>query len=85
MTDATELGVVQTGFNQMVAGLAERDRGPGAVRVDTSGEDVARRALEEGVELGGEVRDVAVVFVDVIGSTQTAQERTPVPSRPSSG
>ncbi|MGZ8746381.1 MAG: adenylate/guanylate cyclase domain-containing protein, partial [Mycobacterium sp.] len=34
------------------------------------GEDVARRALERGTELGGQERDVAVLFVDLVGSTQ---------------
>ncbi len=36
------------------------------------GEDVARRALERGTELGGQERDVAVLFVDLVGSTQLA-------------
>jgi adenylate cyclase len=33
---------------------------------------VARRALERGTELGGQERDVAVLFVDLVGSTQLA-------------
>ena len=33
------------------------------------GEDVARRALKFGTELGGETRFVAVLFVDMVGST----------------
>ncbi len=37
------------------------------------GEDVARRALAAGVELGGEVREAAVLFVDVVGSTALAE------------
>jgi adenylate cyclase len=41
------------------------------------GEDVARAAMERGIELGGEERDVAVLFVDLIGSTKLAQEREP--------
>lgn len=36
------------------------------------GEDVARRALERGTELGGQERDVAVLFVDLVGSTELA-------------
>jgi len=39
------------------------------------GEDVARRALERGTELGGQERDVAVLFVDMVGSTQLAATR----------
>jgi adenylate cyclase len=41
------------------------------------GEDVARRALEGGVELGGELRQAAVLFVDVLGSTALASEAPP--------
>jgi len=38
---------------------------------------VARRALERGAELGGQERDVAVLFVDLVGSTQLAITRGP--------
>jgi adenylate cyclase len=41
------------------------------------GADVARLALEEGVHLGGEQRDVSVLFVDVTGSTWLAATRAP--------
>jgi adenylate cyclase len=41
------------------------------------GEDVARRALERGTELGGQERDVAVLFVDMVGSTHLAATRPP--------
>ncbi|MDT7570468.1 MAG: adenylate cyclase, partial [Actinomycetota bacterium] len=41
------------------------------------GDDVARLALERGTELGGEVRDVAVLFVDVVGSTTLAETLGP--------
>jgi adenylate cyclase len=41
------------------------------------GEDVAREALDRGIEMGGEEADVAVVFVDLIGSTELASERPP--------
>lgn len=42
------------------------------------GEDVARRALQFGTELGGETKFVAVLFVDMVGSTNAAAERPPV-------
>ena len=74
--DASEIGLLQSGFNEMVAGLRERER----VRELFGrhvGEDVAEQALEVGSELGGEVRDVAVIFVDVIGSTELAASRPP--------
>jgi adenylate cyclase len=36
------------------------------------GEDVAHAALSEGVKLGGEEREVAALFVDLVGSTSLA-------------
>ena len=41
------------------------------------GEDVARAAQERGIELGGEELEVAVLFVDLVGSTSMAAERPP--------
>ena len=76
VSDTTELGVLQAGFNTMVTGLRERDR----VRdlfTRQVGEDVARAAIESDLELGGEVREVAVLFVDLVGSTRLAYERPP--------
>jgi adenylate cyclase len=74
--DGTELGVLQAGFNQMLHGLRERE----TIR-DLFGRhvgaDVVRAALEGGVQLGGEVRRVAVLFVDIVGSTSMAQQRPP--------
>lgn len=74
--DASEIGMLQSGFNEMVAGLRERERVRDLFGRHV-GEDVASQALEVGSELGGEVREVAVIFVDVIGSTKLASERPP--------
>lgn len=74
--DASEIGMLQRGFNEMVEGLRERERVRDLFGKHV-GEDVAEQALESGSELGGEVRDVAVVFVDVIGSTELATQRPP--------
>ncbi len=72
--DASELGLLQAGFNDMVRDLAERQRLRDLFGRYV-GEDVARRALERGTELGGQERDVAVLFVDMVGSTQLAATR----------
>jgi adenylate cyclase len=72
--DASELGLLQAGFNDMVRDLAERQRLRDLFGRYV-GEDVARRALERGTELGGQERDVAVLFVDLVGSTQLASNR----------
>jgi adenylate cyclase len=74
--DGSEVGQLQAGFNQMVVGLHERQllRDLFGRHV---GEDVARRALDRGVELGGESVEAAVLFVDMVNSTGLAETRPP--------
>jgi adenylate cyclase len=75
--DGTEIGRLQAGFNTMAAGLRERER----IRelfARQVGRDVAQATAAAGeVELGGEVRSVGVMFVDLVGSTALAVERPP--------
>jgi adenylate cyclase len=74
--DGSEVGLMQAGFNQMVAGLRERERLRDLFGRQV-GEDVARAALERGTELGGEAREVGALFVDMVGSTELAATRPP--------
>ncbi|MFZ2528387.1 MAG: adenylate/guanylate cyclase domain-containing protein [Rhodococcus sp. (in: high G+C Gram-positive bacteria)] len=74
--DGSEMGRLQVGFNRMMAESDERRR-LRELFGQHVGEDVARRALQYGTELGGETRYVAVLFVDMVGSTATAAERPP--------
>jgi adenylate cyclase len=75
--DGSEVGLLEAGFNRMAAGLRERERLRDLFGRHV-GREVAQAALErDGVELGGEVREVAVVFVDVVGSTSLAIRRPP--------
>jgi adenylate cyclase len=74
--DASEVGLLQAGFNRMAAGLEERERVRDLFGRQV-GREVAEAALDGEVELGGEVRDVAVLFVDVVGSTDLAARRPP--------
>lgn len=74
--DGTEIGLLQAGFNDMVTGLRERERLQDLFGRHV-GSDVARAALAGGVELGGEAREVGVLFVDIIGSTSIAAQRPP--------
>jgi len=74
--DASEIGQLQSGFNAMVEGLRER-RVLADLYGRQVGEGVARQALEQGAELGGEVVEAAVLFVDVIGSTRLAATASP--------
>src|SRR5690606_2492841 len=62
--DGTELGRLQAGFNDMVAGLRERERVKDLFGRHV-GEDVAQVALTSPLELGGELHEAAVLFVDV--------------------
>jgi adenylate cyclase len=74
--DGSEVGLLQAGFNRMVGGLRERERIHDLFGRHV-GEEVARAALEQEVELGGETREVSVLFVDLVGSTKLAAERDP--------
>ncbi|WP_346042065.1 adenylate/guanylate cyclase domain-containing protein [Actinomadura chokoriensis] len=75
--DASEVGQLQAGFNHMVAGLRENERLRDLFGRHV-GEEVADLALERGaITLGGETREVAVLFVDLTGSTRLADTRSP--------
>jgi adenylate cyclase len=76
VNDGSELGALEAGYNRMLAGLRERNR-----LADLFGRhvgvEVARRAIEDGVALGGQLRDMSILFVDMIGSTNLAVRRDP--------
>ncbi|HET8951075.1 MAG TPA: adenylate/guanylate cyclase domain-containing protein [Solirubrobacteraceae bacterium] len=74
--DGSDLGLLQAGFNRMNDGLREREELRDLFGRHV-GEDVARAAAERGIELGGEELEVAVLFVDLVGSTSIAAERPP--------
>jgi adenylate cyclase len=74
--DGGEIGMLQAGFNRMAAGLREREQLRDLFGRHV-GEEVARQAVEQAAGLGGEVRDVSVLFVDLVGSTALAQQRPP--------
>lgn len=74
--DGSEIGLLQVGFNRMMEEATQR-RELQELFGRHVGEEVARRALDYGTELGGETRFVAVLFVDMVGSTATAAERSP--------
>ncbi|MEA2195741.1 MAG: adenylate cyclase [Solirubrobacteraceae bacterium] len=74
--DGSEVGLLQAGFNRMTGGLREREELRDLFGRQV-GEDVARQALERGIKLGGEEVEVAVLFIDLVGSTELAHERPP--------
>jgi adenylate cyclase len=75
--DGSELGELQRGFNTMVAGLRDRERVRDLFGRHV-GREVAAAAELRRPKLGGEERHVAVIFVDIIGSTQLVTGRPAV-------
>jgi class 3 adenylate cyclase len=74
--EPSEIGRLQLGFNRMVAGLQEREQLRDLFGRHV-GFDVARHALQQDDSLSGDVREVAVLFVDLVGSTTIAASRPP--------
>jgi adenylate cyclase len=74
--DGTELGELQRGFNTMVDGLRERERVRDLFGRHV-GREVALAAERERPQLGGEERHVAVVFIDIVGSTKLVTSQPP--------
>lgn len=72
--DSTELGMLQAGFNDMVAGLRERERIRDLFGRHV-GESVAAVATHSDVELGGQTLEATVLMIDLIGSTGYASDR----------
>ena len=76
VTTPGDLGELLAGFNEMVSGLRQR-RTLEDLFGRHVGAEVARQAVQSGLELGGEVRTVTALFVDIIGSTQFAETHPP--------
>jgi adenylate cyclase len=75
--DASELGLLQAGFNTMAGGLLERERLRDLFGRHV-GRDVARLAEENAhIAMGGEKCEIAVLFIDMVGSTQLAAALSP--------
>jgi adenylate cyclase len=75
--DTTQIGKLQLGFNEMVAGLAERERIRAlfGTYVDP---DVVTHLLDQSTSTAGEEVEVTIMFVDVRDFTSFA-ESTPAP------
>jgi adenylate cyclase len=73
-----EIGDLARSFDEMALGLKERERLRGTLGRYVSG-DVAERILSEDDDLSlrGEVRHVAVLFLDVRGFTTISEKLTP--------
>jgi adenylate cyclase len=74
--DPGEIGLLQSGVNEMVAGLRERDQLQDLFGRHV-GPAVAAEALRSGVTLSGELRSVVALFVDITGSTSLTLSTDP--------
>ena len=73
VTTSDEFGELSSAFNQMVDGLAERERLREAFGTYLD-EEVAQHLISEDFEPGGEELEVSLVFVDVRDFTAAAAE-----------
>jgi adenylate cyclase len=73
VTTSDEFGELSSAFNQMVDGLAERERIRAAFGTYLD-EEVARHILSEDYDPEGTEREVSLVFCDVRGFTSAASE-----------
>ncbi len=74
--DGGEVGLLQHGVNEMVAGLRERHRLADLFGRHV-GPEVARLALEQGSGLASEQRSATAMFVDLVGSSALAEVLSP--------
>jgi adenylate cyclase len=71
-----EIGFLARSFNEMVGGLEEREKIRDVMHKVVSPE-VAHELLQRGMALGGEMREVSVLFVDIRGFTSISEELSP--------
>jgi class 3 adenylate cyclase len=74
--ESSEIGRLKRGFNRMVVGLKERDHLRDLFGRHV-GADVVRLAIAGEASLSGEVREVAILFIDIAESTKYAARRPP--------
>jgi len=73
---ADELGQLATAFSQMTAGLAERDRVRNLLGMVVSPE-IATQLLHSDLKLGGEEREVTILFCDLRDFTSFSEKMAP--------
>jgi HAMP domain-containing protein len=76
-TRTLELNHLGSAFNEMAAGLALRDRYHSVLQKVTDPR-VAAEMVAGNIKLGGELREVTVIFCDIRGYTALSEGRDPV-------
>jgi len=71
-----EIGFLARSFNEMVGGLEEREKIRDVMNKVVSPQ-VAHQLLQRGVTLGGEEREVSVLFADIRGFTSISETLSP--------
>jgi adenylate cyclase len=71
-----ELGDLASAFNRMATGLEERDKVRDLLGKSVSPE-VARELMNSRIELGGEIRNVTILFSDLRGFTAHSETQSP--------
>ena len=73
---ADEIGQLAASFNRMSEGLAERDKVRDLLEKNVSPE-VAAQLMRDGGALGGEEREITVLFVDLRSFTNRSETQAP--------
>lgn len=71
-----EIGKLAASFNEMTEGLAQKERYRSVLNM-VADKDVAEELMRGEVALGGEARDVSILFCDVRGFTALTQNMDP--------
>lgn len=75
-TSSDELGQLGQAFNEMAEGLEEKERVRNLLGKVVS-EEIAHELLENKIELGGEEKELTVLFCDIRNFTQLCESRPP--------
>jgi class 3 adenylate cyclase len=71
-----EIAILTVAFKDMVRGLIDRERIRGVLNKAVS-KEVADQILSQGIELGGEVKEAAVLFADIRNFTGLTEKMAP--------